>query len=77
MMFPVKPCNVMEMRTMNIQLCNESDKDICHWVIIYMHVWLQEVVRKNGSHIEQVLLLGGGGGFSKFLKTKIYKLFNI
>jgi hypothetical protein len=65
-MFPMKPLNVTEMRAMIIQLCNEIDEDMRCWIITNMRVRLQEVVRQNGGHIEQVL--------SKVLKTKIYKL---
>jgi hypothetical protein len=52
----VKPRNVMEMRAMIIQLCNEIDEDMCRRVITNMRVQLQEVVRQNGGHVEHVLL---------------------
>jgi hypothetical protein len=51
----MKPHNVMEMRAVIIQLCNKIDENLCRRVITNMHVRLQEVVRQNGGHIEQVL----------------------
>jgi hypothetical protein len=54
-MFPMKLQNIMDMRAKIIQLC--------HRVIITVCVWLQEVVRQNGGHTEQVLIGGGGRHF--------------
>jgi hypothetical protein len=45
-MFPIKPRNVMEMRAMIIQLCNDIDEDMCRRVITNMRVLCKKLLDK-------------------------------
>jgi hypothetical protein len=51
----MKSRNVVEMRAMIIQLCDEAEGDMCRRIITDMRVRIQEAFRQNGSHIEQVM----------------------
>lgn len=35
-----------------IQLCHTISEDLCHKVIANMHIWVEDVLRQNGGHIE-------------------------
>ena len=52
--FPKKPRTVMELRVLIIEACNEITEDLCR-VIQNIGVRVEEVARRDGSHIEHVL----------------------
>jgi len=47
--------NVAQLRAHIVKLCRALCEDLCRKVVTNARVRLQEVVRQNGGHIEQVL----------------------
>jgi hypothetical protein len=52
--FLTRSANLMDWRATIIQLCGEITWDLCRNVITNIGVRLQEVIRQNGGHTEQV-----------------------
>jgi len=50
-----RPENVAQLRAHIVKLCRALSEDLCREVVTNARVCLQEVVRKNGGHIEHVL----------------------
>ena len=50
-----RPENVAQLRAHILKLCCALSEDLCRKVVTNARVRLQEVVRKNGVHIEHVL----------------------
>jgi len=50
-----RPENVAHLRAHIVKLCRALSEDLCRIVATNARVRLQEVVRKNGGHIEHVL----------------------
>ena len=50
-----RPANVAQLRAHIVKLCRAVSEDLCRKVATNARVRLQEVVRKNGGHIEHVL----------------------
>jgi len=50
-----EPGNVAQLRAHIVKLCRVLSEDLCRKVVTNARVRLQEVVRKNGGHIEHVL----------------------
>jgi len=68
---PLRPTNLLDWRATIIQMCGEITGDLGRNVITNIGVRLQEVIRQNGSHIEQVY---NEEIRSKALRNKIHKL---
>jgi len=49
------PENVAQLRAHIVKLCRALSEDLCRKVVTNARVRLQEVMRKNGGHIEHVL----------------------
>ncbi|PSN40496.1 hypothetical protein C0J52_05227 [Blattella germanica] len=49
------PRDLMELRRLILQACSEIKEDMCRRVIANISVRLDEVINKNGGHIEHVL----------------------
>ena len=50
-----RPENVAQLMAHIVKLCRALSEDLCRKVVTNARVRLQEVVRQNGGHIEQVL----------------------
>ena len=50
-----RPGNVAQLRVHIVKLCRALSEDLCRKVVTNARARLQEVVRQNGGHIEQVL----------------------
>ena len=53
--FQRRPENVAQLRAHIVKLCRALSEDVCRKVVTNARVRLQEVVRRNGGHIEHVL----------------------
>jgi len=52
---PRRPGNVAQLKAHIEKLCRALSEDLCRNVVTNARVRLQEVVRQNGGHIEDVL----------------------